>query len=127
MVLASGSPQAPITLAESHVSLPALTVEEHVRLYFNDIPVMAKIAACESHFRHYDKDGNVLRGEENSRDVGVMQINEDYHLKKALELGMDLYSLEGNLTYARHLYEKGGTAPWIHSKKCWRNTLAVAN
>jgi len=100
-------------------------VEQYVRAYFSDIPVMAEIARCESHFRHYDENGNVLRGKENSRDVGVMQINEDYHLDTALESEIDLYTLEGNLRYARALYEKMGLDPWKYSKKCWGKTVVA--
>ncbi len=107
-------------------SVPAVTVEKQVRVYFTDAPIMAEIARCESRFRQFSKDGNVLRGEENRRDVGVMQINEKYHLEDALEMEIDLYTLEGNLSYARHLYEKQGTKPWIHSKKCWgKHELAL--
>ncbi|MCW9054771.1 MAG: hypothetical protein OQJ98_02205 [Candidatus Pacebacteria bacterium] len=102
-------------------------VEQYVRVYFSDIPEMAEVAQCESRFRQYDEDGNTLRGEENRRDVGVMQINEQYHLHDALEMGIDLYTLEGNLEYARHLYETMGLKPWKYSKKCWgTQTLALA-
>ena len=37
----------------------------------------------------------------NAVDVGVMQINEDYHLDTAQSLGMNIYSIDGNLAYAR--------------------------
>ena len=102
-------------------------VEQYVRMYFSDIPIMTEIAECESRFRQFDHNGNVLRGEQNRRDVGVMQINEDFHLETALEMNTDLYSLKGNLSYARVLYEKYGTKPWKHSKKCWGGmVLALA-
>lgn len=103
-------------------------VEQYVRIYFSDIPIMAEIAECESRFRHFDADGDVLRGEKNQRDVGVMQINEGFHLDTALEENINLYTLEGNLSYARGLYEQMGTKPWKHSKKCWGGmVLALAN
>jgi len=102
-------------------------VEQYVRIYFSDIPIMTEIAECESKFRQFDINGDVLRGEENRRDVGVMQINEDFHLDSALEKNIDLYTLEGNVSYARALYEKMGTKPWKHSKKCWGGmVLALA-
>lgn len=102
-------------------------VEQYVRIYFSDIPIMAEISECESRFRQFNIDGDVLRGEKNKRDVGVMQINEDFHLDTALEKELDLYTLEGNLAYARALYEKMGTKPWKHSKKCWGGmVLALA-
>lgn len=97
----------------------AQTVEEYVREYFADIPVLAAISQCESRFRQYDKNGNVLRGEQVYEDIGVMQVNETYHKKTAEKLGLDLSTIEGNVAYARYLYEKEGTKPWNSSKKCW--------
>lgn len=98
---------------------PILTTEDRVRAYYRDIPILAEISRCESHFRQTDKSGNILRGKVNSADIGVMQINEYYHLSDAKKLGLDLYSLEGNLEYAKHLYKKQGTQPWSASKACW--------
>jgi hypothetical protein len=103
------------------------TVEEYVREYFDGMPVLAEVARCESRFRHFNTYGDILRGEANSYDVGVMQINEHYHLKQANKLGYDLYSLDGNLGYAKYLFEKEGTQPWKASSKCWglENHVAV--
>lgn len=97
-----------------------MTTEEFVRNYFADIPVMIEVARCESHFRHM-VNGEVLRGNAVSTDRGVMQINEYYHLETAQKLGFDIYTLEGNVAYARYLYEKQGTRPWRPSAKCWGN------
>jgi len=102
------------------------TVEEYVRLYFSDSPIMAEVAACESRFRHFDSWGDILRGEENPFDVGVMQINEHYHLQQAIDLGYNLYTLDGNLSYARYLYEKEGTDPWEASAPCWTGSRQLA-
>jgi hypothetical protein len=96
-----------------------MSTEEYVRNYFSDIPIMVKIAQCESTFRHLDRDGNIHRGRVNRSDVGVMQINEYYHLEEAENANYDIYTLEGNTAYARKLYEKKGTQPWISSKPCW--------
>ncbi len=98
--------------------------EEYVRTYFKDIPVMIEIAKCESRFRHLDDDGEIHRGTINTLDVGVMQINEYYHLETAQKENYNIYSLEGNTAYARKLYEKEGTAPWKASKPCWGKTEA---
>jgi len=87
---------------------------------------MTEIAECESRFRHFDKYGDILRGEENGQDVGVMQINERYHLDTAIELGHNLYTLDGNLAYAKYLYEKEGTTPWRSSVKCWDDAYSLA-
>ena len=103
----------------------AQTVEEYVRDYFADIPVMAAVAKCESRFRQYDKNGNVLRGEKVYEDVGVMQVNETYHKEASIDIGLDLSTIQGNVAYARYLYEKEGTKPWNSSRVCWGKTQAA--
>ncbi|MCX6701975.1 MAG: hypothetical protein NTX96_02145 [Candidatus Zambryskibacteria bacterium] len=93
--------------------------EEYIRQYFSDIPIMVQIAKCESTFRQLDSDGDVHRGEVNKADVGVMQINEFYHLDQSVKKDYDIYTIEGNTAYARDLYERQGTKPWNSSKACW--------
>lgn len=110
-------------LLPQHVN--ADTVEDQVRNYFEDIPVMIEIARCESKFRQFDHDGVVLRGGYNGAMVGVFQFFESIHASAALAMGFDLTSLEGNLGYAKHLYETEGTSPWSSAKACW-NTAAIA-
>lgn len=96
------------------------TVEAEVREYFKDESILIEIAHCESRFRHVRQNGNIFRGVENDKDVGVMQINEDYHLQTAQKLDYDIYTLHGNMAYARYLYEREGAQPWVHSGKCWK-------
>ena len=100
----------------------AQTVEQYTRDYFADEPVLADIAQCESHFKQFDKDGSIHRGRVNKSDLGIMQVNEYYHGKTAERLGIDLYTIQGNLAYARYLYEQKGPGPWISSKPCWGKT-----
>jgi len=94
-------------------------IERYISDHFADIPLMTHIAKCESRYRQLDSRGNVLRGEKNRYDLGVMQINELYHANKSAELDLDIYTLEGNVAYARHLYEKQGAKPWMSSSACW--------
>lgn len=101
------------------IPTPAET-EAKVREYWQDAPIMAKVAYCESTFRQYDGEGKPLRGHVNAADVGVMQINETVHAASAARLGLDLETLDGNLAYARHLYRTQGTAPWVYSSHCWQ-------
>lgn len=103
-----------------------ITVEEYVRNYFSDIPIMIEVAKCESRFRQYDENGEVLRGEQNSLDRGVMQINEYYHNENSEKLGFNIMTLEGNTAYTRYLFEKYGVKPWMSSSKCWSKTTAYA-
>lgn len=113
---------APVALSSSETFQLAQNPEslgEYVREYFHDIPVMADVAWCESRMRHLNKDGKILRGEVDSDDIGVMQINTRYHGETAKEKGIDIYSLNGNLEYARDLYERQGVKPWLASSPCW--------
>ena len=95
------------------------TVEAYVRAYFADEPLLADIAGCESHFRQYNTNGTVLRGEVVYEDVGLMQVNETYHKSTADKLGLDLNTMQGNLAYGRYLYDKEGSTPWNSSRGCW--------
>jgi hypothetical protein len=94
-------------------------VEKFVKDYFDDIPLMAEIAKCESRYRHYDSRGQVLRGEITPLDRGVMQINLYFHEEAAKKLGYDVHNIDDNVAYARYLYEKQGVQPWKSSSKCW--------
>lgn len=96
-----------------------MSTEQYVRSYFRDIPIMIQIARCESTFRQLDDDGEIHRGRVNNADVGVMQINEFYHLDQAKKKNYNIYTIEGNTAYARDLYEREGTRPWASSKPCW--------
>ncbi len=104
----------------------SITVEEYVRNYFSDIPIMIEIARCESRFRQYDANGKAIRGEQNKSDRGVMQINEYYHNKSSVRFGYNIFTLKGNTSYARVLFEKYGVKPWKSSISCWGNTTAYS-
>jgi len=122
LFLASATFGTPTDLSQSEtfeVAKNPETLEVYVEEYFADTPVLADIAWCESRMRHHNKNGDILRGEVDSDDIGVMQINTRYHQEKADELGIDIYSLNGNLEYATYLYEKQGVKPWKASMKCW--------
>lgn len=94
-------------------------VAKFVTQYYSDIPILAKVAKCESDMRQFGEDGKVLRGKAVSADVGVMQINEKYHLEASKAMGIDIYTLEGNLKYGRYLYEESGVSAWKASSPCW--------
>ena len=100
----------------------ATSTEAYVRNYFRDTPILAEIAKCESSFRQFDKNGKPLRGIVNDKDIGVMQINTYYHEEDAEKIGLNIYTLEGNLQFAKVLYGKYGDKPWVHSSPCWSKT-----
>lgn len=94
-------------------------VESAVRAYFAETPVMVSIARCESKFRQYADSGNPLYGGAGNKMVGVFQIHSDVHAAFARGKGMDVEALDGNLQYAKYLYEREGTQPWMSSFPCW--------
>jgi len=104
-----------------------LGVEEAVREYFADIPLMVEISKCESRYRQFETDGTAFRGKINANDVGALQINETYHLKRAEKLGYDIYSLQGNMAYARLLFQEQGPQPWSSSYPCWGKSPLAGN
>ena len=100
------------------------TVEQYVREYFADEPIMAEIASCESQFRQFGKDGRVIKNP-TSTAIGTFQIMASIHADFADDkLGLDVYSLQGNAAYARYLYDRQGTTPWDSSKPCWGKSKA---
>ena len=113
--------------AEIIKTVNPITFEEYVREYFKDDPILAEIAKCESTFRQYSALGEVIKGRVNQSDVGVMQINKYYHLKQAEKLGYDLHTAEGNMAYAKALYDREGTKPWNSSSKCWKKYAKTDN
>lgn len=96
-----------------------LANEETVRTTFADTPVMIEIARCESKFTQFTQIGEPLHGGYQSKMIGVFQIYEDIHAVYAKSLGMDITTLEGNIAYARFLYNSEGTQPWMSSFPCW--------
>lgn len=102
-------------------------VEDYIKTQFADTPILIAVAQCESNFRQFNPDGTVVRGQVDSHDVGVMQINETYWLGKSKSLGDDIYSVAGNVAYAKYLYNKEGTDPWNSSAKCWSQSSPLAD
>ena len=121
------TPIANIEIHEEETKNLPLTTEQIVTEYFKDDPILVKVAFCESTLTHYKEDGTVLRGKVDNRDVGVMQINTYYHGDTADRMGLDLLTLEGNLAYAKNLYDRQGLQPWSASSKCWSKHMHLAS
>ncbi len=111
--------------AEVEILTDRKAIEEYLKIHFADTPILVDIAKCESMFRQFDKNGQVLRGKVDNADVGLMQINERYHLETAEEMGIDIYTVDGNIEYAKYLYSKFGSKPWNASAPCWNHALAM--
>lgn len=102
--------------------IPPLEIEKIIRNSFEDASVMISIAKCESKFRQYNPDGSPLYGGTANNMVGVFQINTVVHTAFAESLGYDITTLDGNIGYARYLYQQNKTDPWISSFPCWNKT-----
>ena len=86
---------------------------------------LREVCLCESNLSHYEADGKtILRGRDNSDDVGICQINEEIHKEEIKINGFNIYSEEGNIAFAKHLYEEQGLKPWNSSKKCWKSSIS---
>ena len=113
--------QEPVANVSAPEEVREIAATQIIELHPNLIP----ICACESRGRadakptHYEADGvTVLRGRINNLDVGMCQINLKYHEATAIELGLDLFVEEDNITYANYLYEHQGARPWSWSAHC---------
>jgi hypothetical protein len=116
---------ATTTVASSTDSISPQDTMAFVKSYYSNEPVLIDIARCESTFRQYDANGNILRGKVNPADIGVMQINEKYQLEKAESLGYDIRTTAGNVAFAEYLYDTQGAAPWSASEPCWGKQIAM--
>lgn len=99
------------TVATTTLAVSRVESEKAVRAYFADIPAMIEIARCESNFRQFTDAGNVFRDASGDM-VGIFQFYEISHKASALARGLDLETLDGNMKYARSLYEAQGVRPW---------------
>ena len=127
MVINATSTDASGTAAAQASTFTSPTaIESYVRSQFADVPILVDVARCESTFRQFNPDGTVVRGRVDKDDIGVMQINERYQGPTAKKLGYDIYTVEGNVAYAKHLYEQEGIQPWSSSKPCWSDSQVFA-
>ena len=113
------STPAPVIIATvQEYTIPELIKELSGR--YGVKPTLAfDIARCESRLQQFREDGSLVRGRKNSYDVGVFQINEEYHLERSKALGFDIYTAAGNIEYAMWLMKRDGTRHWRWSEGCW--------
>lgn len=93
-------------------------IRDHVQDVFGNNHIMVDVARCESGFRQFYSGGGVLINAE-SDAVGVFQLLDGWHADTAADMGMDIYTVEGNVEYAKELYEVDGLKPWSPSSLCW--------
>ncbi len=95
----------------------------------NNAAALLPIIACESGYKHFEKDGSVLKNKEGSSAIGIAQILASKHPDpKVLErynkrnntdftvADFDITTLQGNIGYALVLYQVRGTRDWECAK-----------
>jgi hypothetical protein len=82
---------------------------EKAGLSFRDFRVLVEIIRCESSWKHYNKNGDVIVS---SGNVGYAQINKPVWRDYFLEMGIDIYKWKDNLRAAVILYKNQGIRPW---------------
>lgn len=103
-------------------------IKEKLVTVESEIPVMDRIAGCESEGNPTTKgsmfgsNGQVRTNanKNGTTDVGMYQINNDVWGKKATELGYNIFTEEGNRAMAMWIYKNKGTGDWSASAKCWQ-------
>ena len=88
---------------------------------YKDFKKLRKIAYCESRWRQYNKNGEVLRGTVNRKDIGLFQISMIYWKDEAEQLNINIFEPNGNIDMAIQIYKNHGTDPWKWSKMCWQS------
>ena len=86
-----------------------------------NLPILEKIAKCESPTGHYGKNGQVaVSGNENhSVDIGWGQINNSIWGQTATDMKYNLWVEQDNKEFSRFLMATRGSEPWSASKSCW--------
>ncbi len=108
------------------VEAPKLTIEQKIRLTFND-PRMVPVLYCESHLHQFWEPGTPKAGKPKispTGDVGVGQVNQT-HWAKAKKLGLDIFNDEDdNLTMAKMVYDEQGIEAWsVFEGSCYQKHL----
>ncbi len=94
--------------------------EETIRndLKHRDFVLLKAIIQCESSWRQFDKNGNLLISKGNQ---GLGQINKLAHEKTYNEMGLDIKNPYHNLKFTVFLYKRDGINPWEKwSGHCWQ-------
>lgn len=87
---------------------------------------LVPICSCESTGKRdgvptqFNEDGTVIHGYIHYADTGMCQLNAEVWEKKAIDLGYDIYTEQGNIKMANWIYEQQGSKPWISSAYCWK-------
>lgn len=102
-------------------TVTAQVSEPQVITVETEMPILHKIAACESSGQQF-KDGQVLIhvNSNGTYDQGEYQINS-IHNADATKRGFNLATQEGNEGYAKWMFTNLGSGDWASSSSCWHN------
>lgn len=97
--------------ASSTMVEPSLkhTINRWSAFYDLDPRLVTGIIYCESRFNVDAIGTQAVVG----KDIGLLQINTFFHLKKSKEKGYDIFETVGNLRYGLELMKEQGTSPWV--------------
>lgn len=93
-------------------------------VFFANDPVMVRVAACESSFRHELPDGQLNVGPD-GKDKGAYMIREPVHEAELVRYRIDPSRFEHNVAFATHLYHRDGLRHWRSSRPCWETVRFV--
>lgn len=117
--IAAGLTRAQVVCVLEGTYCPELyeTIEDKIKDVFPNKEEALAVARCESGLKQFDKRGEVIQNKE-STAIGVFQIMASLHKKYANSLDLDIQTADGNIKFAKILYDKYGWKPWAASKKC---------
>ena len=87
-------------------------IELMIEKEFSDVPIMKKIAICESGMKQFDEKGKVITGK--AKEKGLFQIHPVW-FPTMEKLGIDVDTIQGNIKAARHVLNVQGLSAWT----CW--------
>lgn len=89
----------------TYINRAEKTIPERIESIFGKDSEMLQIADCESSTRQFSASGEVLRGGSGNKYIGIFQIGE-FWKQKAESMGMDIYTIDGNIAFAKFLYDE---------------------
>jgi len=110
----------PLEVIETKVEQPLnVRIEALATKYRVDVSVANRIIKCESSFKENAFNKNIKDGVHWSTDFGYFQVNDFFHEKEMIKIGLDIHTPNDNLEYGFYLLQRDGTRHWKASSKCW--------
>jgi len=110
----------PLEVIEAKVEQPLnVRIEALATKYGVDVSVANRIIKCESSFKENAFNKNIKDGVHWSTDFGYFQVNDFFHEKEMIKIGLDIHTPNDNLEYGFYLLQRDGTRHWKASSKCW--------